>query len=138
MKNLALITWTALLPLLLACSAQNSDASKEAISSNFQETLQLQLLDAKAGDVITIPEGTHHLNRSLSLTVDGVTIRGAGMDKSILSHNHGLPIPRPLQLVRRQALRGFALLCETRQVWRLSICRADGRYYKRQDKPHRF
>ena len=87
MKNLALITWTALLPLLLECSAQNSDASKEAISSNFQETLQLQLLDAKAGDVITIPEGTHHLNRSLSLslTVDGVTIRGAGMDKSILS-----------------------------------------------------
>ena len=85
MKNLALITWTALLPLLLACSAQYSDASKEAISSNFQETLQLQLLDAKAGDVITIPEGTHHLNRNLSLTVDGVTIRGAGMDKSILS-----------------------------------------------------
>ena len=61
------------------------DASKEAISSDFQETLQLQLLDAKAGDVITIPEGTHHLNRSLSLTVDGDTIRGAGMDKSILS-----------------------------------------------------
>ena len=29
------------------------DASKEAISSDFQETLQLQLLDAKAGDVIT-------------------------------------------------------------------------------------
>ena len=53
--------------------------------SDFQEILQLQLLDAKAGDVITIPEGTHHLNRSLSLTVDGVTIRGAGMDKSILS-----------------------------------------------------
>ena len=85
MKNLALITWTALLPLLLACSAQNTDASKEAISSDFQEILQLQLLDAKAGDVITIPEGTHHLNCSLSLTVDGVTIRGAGMDKSILS-----------------------------------------------------
>ena len=65
----------------------NTDTSKEAISSDFQETLQLQLLDAKAGDVITIPEGTHHLNRSLSLslTVDGVTIRGAGMDKSILS-----------------------------------------------------
>ena len=45
----------------------NTDTSKEAISSDFQETLQLQLLDAKAGDVITIPEGTHHLNRSLSL-----------------------------------------------------------------------
>lgn len=85
MKNLVLISWTALPALLLGCTAKNTDASKETISSDFQETLQLQLLDAKAGDVITIPEGTHHLNRSLSLTVDGVTIRGAGMDKSILS-----------------------------------------------------
>ena len=78
MKNLALITWTALLPLLLACSAQNSDASKEAISSNFQETLQLQLLDAKAGDVLPF-------RRHTSSKPYGVTIRGAGMDKSILS-----------------------------------------------------
>jgi len=45
----------------------------------------LQLLDAKPGDVIEIPEGVFSFNRSLSLTVDGVTIRGAGMDKSILS-----------------------------------------------------
>ena len=85
MKTLALMTWTAIPTLLLACTAQSTYASKEAISSDFQETLQLQLLDAKAGDVITIPDGKHYLNRSLSLTVDGVTIRGAGMDKSILS-----------------------------------------------------
>ena len=85
MKTIALMTWTAIPTLLLACTAQSTYASKEAISSDFQETLQLQLLDAKAGDVITIPDGKHYLNRSLSLTVDGVTIRGAGMDKSILS-----------------------------------------------------
>ena len=47
--------------------------------------LQTQLLDAKPGDVIQIPEGKYTFDRSLSLTVDGVTIRGAGMDKSILS-----------------------------------------------------
>jgi len=44
-----------------------------------------QLLDAAPGDVIEIPEGTFAFDRSLSLTVDGVTIRGRGMDKSILS-----------------------------------------------------
>jgi len=44
-----------------------------------------QLIDAAPGDVIEIPEGVHAFNRSLSLNVDGVTIRGAGMDKSVLS-----------------------------------------------------
>ena len=40
---------------------------------------------AKPGDVIEIPAGTHQINRSLSLKIDGVTLRGAGMDQSILS-----------------------------------------------------
>ena len=35
--------------------------------------------------MITIPEGTHEISRGLSLNVSGVTIRGAGMDASILS-----------------------------------------------------
>src|SRR3546814_656043 len=41
--------------------------------------------DAKPGDVIEIPAGRHALDRSLSLRVDGVTIRGAGRDKTVLS-----------------------------------------------------
>jgi parallel beta-helix repeat protein len=47
--------------------------------------LQTQLITAKPGDVITIPAGVHEINRGLSLNVSGVTIRGEGMDKSILS-----------------------------------------------------
>jgi parallel beta-helix repeat protein len=35
--------------------------------------------------VIEIPAGTHELTRGLSLTVDGVTIRGQGIDSSVLS-----------------------------------------------------
>jgi parallel beta-helix repeat protein len=69
--------------VLAACSSENEKGTNEAES--FQDTFQTQLLDAKPGDVITVPEGTFSLNRSLSLTVDGVTVRGAGMDKSILS-----------------------------------------------------
>lgn len=50
-----------------------------------ETTLQEALLDARPGDVIEIPAGTFSFDRSLSLDVDGVTIRGAGMDETILS-----------------------------------------------------
>ena len=51
----------------------------------FQKTLQEKLIAAKPGDVIEIPEGKFHVDRTLSLIANGVTIRGKGMDKSILS-----------------------------------------------------
>ena len=55
-------------------------------SETIDETnLQEVLLDAQPGDVIEIPAGTYSFDRSLSLDVDGVTIRGAGMDETILS-----------------------------------------------------
>jgi len=50
-----------------------------------QAALLTKLLDAKPGDVIAIPAGTYHLDTSLSLNVDGVTLKGEGMDKTILS-----------------------------------------------------
>src|SRR5258708_15107823 len=52
---------------------------------SFQKQLEEQLINAKAGDVIVIPEGKFQLDRTLSLSADKVTIRGKGMDKSILS-----------------------------------------------------
>ena len=73
----------AVIPLgLLACSAEDGATPTQL---SYQDTLQTQLLDAKPGDVITIPAGVHPISRGLSLSVDGVTIRGEGMDKSILS-----------------------------------------------------
>src|SRR5262249_48893427 len=51
----------------------------------FQKKLQEQLLDAKPGTIIEIPAGTHRLDRVLTLRANGVTLRGAGADKSILS-----------------------------------------------------
>ncbi|MCG8416104.1 MAG: right-handed parallel beta-helix repeat-containing protein, partial [Pseudomonadales bacterium] len=67
--------------LVTACSEQ---APPEPELS-FEESLQQQLIQAQPGDVIEIPAGTHELTRGLSLTVDGVTIRGEGMESSILS-----------------------------------------------------
>ncbi|MBX9401827.1 right-handed parallel beta-helix repeat-containing protein [Lysobacter sp. BMK333-48F3] len=51
----------------------------------FAETFRTRLLDAKPGEVIEVPPGRHSFDRSLTLRVDGVTIRGAGPDKSVLS-----------------------------------------------------
>ena len=57
-----------------------------ASAAPFSETtLQELLLDAQPGDVIEIPAGTFSFDRSLLLNVDGVTIRGAGIDETILS-----------------------------------------------------
>jgi len=68
------------------CLAACSQAEPEVITdTTYQDMLQLALLDAQPGDVITIPAGTHSLDRGLSLTAEGVTIRGEGMDQSILS-----------------------------------------------------
>ena len=69
---------------VVACGRKETAAPTKADAS-YQETLMTELLDAKAGDVIEIPEGKFFFDRSLSLTVDGVTIRGKGMDKTILS-----------------------------------------------------
>ncbi|MBX9861083.1 MAG: right-handed parallel beta-helix repeat-containing protein, partial [Sphingomonas sp.] len=66
-------------------AAPKTDAQGFTIDSDFEKRLQEQLLDAKPGSVITIPAGKYALTRSLSLAADGVTIKGAGMDKSVLS-----------------------------------------------------
>jgi parallel beta-helix repeat protein len=74
----------AVAALLASCSKEPAP-QRDAGPSDFQKQLQTQLINAKPGDIITIPAGVHNINRGLSLTVSGVTIRGEGMDKSILS-----------------------------------------------------
>jgi parallel beta-helix repeat protein len=51
----------------------------------FGKRLQEALIQAKPGSVIEIPEGKHDIEGPLTLTVDNVTLRGKGIDKSILS-----------------------------------------------------
>ena len=70
-----------LLTLLVSCS--ESEIAPPEIS--FAESLQTLLIQAQPGDVIEVPAGIHEFDRGLSLTIPNVTIRGAGMDVSILS-----------------------------------------------------
>ncbi|HJV67997.1 parallel beta-helix domain-containing protein [Ideonella sp.] len=73
----------------VGCSRTAPDGGQRAgdlaVDTAFQKKLQEQLLDAKPGTVVEIPAGSWHLDRGLSLRASGVTLRGAGLDKTILS-----------------------------------------------------
>lgn len=52
---------------------------------NDRENLQRALLEARPGETILLRAGTYRLSGQLSLDVDRVTIRGEGMDRTVLS-----------------------------------------------------
>jgi len=74
----------AVLGATLLVSCDESESTQQP-SMSFEESFQTQLINAEPGDVIEVPAGVHEFTRSLSLNVPGVTIRGNGMDSSILS-----------------------------------------------------
>ena len=74
----------AVVGFIAGCGQQQA-AVTSASPADYEKTLRTQLETAKPGDVITIPAGTFPMTRSLVLSASGVTIKGAGMDKSVLS-----------------------------------------------------
>lgn len=78
---------------LFACS-QKAEAPAEpgipalppplSAEGDFGATLQAALINAKPGDTIVMPEGNFALADPLSLDVDGVTLRGAGQNLTVL------------------------------------------------------
>ena len=86
----------AIIVLLCAAAVGCSNSSQVGLSADdvsFQKKLQEQFLDAKPGSVIEIPAGRHALDRVLTLRANGVTIRGVGSDKSILSFKNEISGP---------------------------------------------
>jgi parallel beta-helix repeat protein len=79
MKRCVLIALAA-----LAASCSHEDSVIRA-GADFGKRLQEALIAAKPGSVVVIGEGKHALDRTLSLTVPNVTIRGRGMGQTILS-----------------------------------------------------
>lgn len=75
----------ALAGLALAACAAEEARDTSGFDREYQTVLMNALLDAQPGDVIEIPAGNFIIERGLSLTVDDVTIRGQGMDETILS-----------------------------------------------------
>ena len=70
-------------------SKAEGDSKKKVVrinpGANVQKETQEALIKAKPGTTIEFGDGTFKFTMELSLTVDGVTIRGQGMDKTILS-----------------------------------------------------
>ena len=88
MRKLAGLTLCVLVAGCTQPAAPPSDAE-----AAFEKSLQQQFLDAKPGSVIEIPPGRHALQRVLTLRANGVTVRGAGSDKSILSFKNQISGP---------------------------------------------
>lgn len=84
MRRLALV-----LLLISACSDDPCDGVSGTcvgLSEGASATdIQTALIEAQPGTTIAFGEGTFHLTSDLSLTVDGVTIQGAGMNDTTLS-----------------------------------------------------
>ena len=55
------------------------------IDEPFENQLRESLETAQPGDIIEIPAGQFSFDRSLVLSTDNVTIKGAGMEETILS-----------------------------------------------------
>ena len=69
--------------LLVAC--EPAEQAPPTPPPSAEEAFRLQVETASPGTVIEVPAGTLKLQRGLVLNTDGVTIRGAGMERSILS-----------------------------------------------------
>ena len=80
MKQSHLCTAVCLLALA-ACAAQDGPLRPGA---NDHKTLQETLLVAEPGAVIELGAGRFELDATLSLDVEGVTLRGQGMEETIL------------------------------------------------------
>jgi parallel beta-helix repeat protein len=72
-------------PILIIISSCGSGNSVLRPGPDFAKRLQETLITAKPGDVVLIGEGTFNLDRPISLSVDQVTIRGKGLDKTVLN-----------------------------------------------------
>jgi parallel beta-helix repeat protein len=71
--------------LLAAASPLAARTIDVAPGPGAQDRLQEALIDARPGDVVQLASGRYELVDGLSLDVNGVTVRGAGPDASVLS-----------------------------------------------------
>jgi len=83
------IFWKAVLPIAAASSLSLAAFAQSVVDvsaeGDFQENLQEALILAEPGSTIQLPAGTFNLLTALSLDVENITVRGAGMDDTILS-----------------------------------------------------
>lgn len=121
-QNTALVFFIIL--SILSCKPNVKDSvSHDIVHENGYELIQEMLIDATAGSTINIPEGLYKINRSISLDgISGVTIKGAGMDKTILSF-----------LDQSSGAEGMRITADTISLQDFTIADAIGDAVKLQD-----
>src|SRR5688500_752292 len=67
------------------CEGPNGPCTVIEPGADVQTRAQEALINAQPGDIILFESGTHEFTAGLSLTVEGVTVRGRGMDSTVLS-----------------------------------------------------
>ena len=104
--------------LLSACGGAPEPAKDPA------QALREALLSAEPGSTLTIPEGHFTFDRSLSLGVNGVTLRGAGQDKSILDFAEQLAGAEGLLVAAEDVtLEDFAVLDAKGDAIKMNQCK---------------
>ena len=105
---------------LAGCSGEPAPESP----SDYQKILMEELITAEPGAVIEIPPGIHEITRGLSLKVDGVTVTGAGMDKSVLSFRNQIQGSEGLMITANDVrLEGFAVEDTVGDAIKINECR---------------
>lgn len=85
MKKFIVATIAIGLTVFLSACANPDSSTASTAPADFAKKLQEDLIKAKPGSIIEIPAGKFKFDKTLSLNVAKVTIRGKGMDKTILS-----------------------------------------------------
>lgn len=99
-----------MLAALLAAGPAAAQTVTVEAGPDAQERLQTALIEARPGSMVRIGAGRFELTDGLSLDVDGVTVRGAGPDKTILSFRGQLGAGEGLLVTSDDVvLRGFAV-----------------------------
>ena len=83
-----ILTALALCAAPLALSAASAETRQVAAGEGSQERLQEALILAEPGDEVVLGPGRFILQDGLSLDVDNVTVRGAGMDRTVLDFSN--------------------------------------------------
>lgn len=86
-RSAAFILGFGLAVLISACAGSPGNGSQTSAlpAAEVEKRLQEELIKARPGSVIALPAGKFKFDRTLSLSVPKVTIRGEGMDKTILT-----------------------------------------------------
>ncbi len=85
MRQIAGLWIVTLIATVFSFSVTAQTIVEVSIDGDFQENLQEALILAEPGSIIQLPAGRFDLKTALSLDVPNITVRGAGMEQTVLS-----------------------------------------------------